>query len=100
MDEDVTDVEEQICLFTEGLSDTVEAVSVWTGDKVTATKPEPWMLRLIPDGVYVLDLGGNYPMVLRPTPYGVDGIQECHEYMHFTIDGRLHAGIFVGRSNG
>lgn len=93
-------MEEQMCLFTEGLPDMVEAVSVWTGSKVEAKKPDPWMLKLVPDGMYVLDLGEGHPMVLRPAPYGVEGIQECHEYMHFTIDGQLYAGIFVGRSNG
>lgn len=92
--------EEQMCLFTEELPDEAEAVSVWTGDRVKAEKPAAWMLQLVPDGVYVLDRGGKYPMVLRPTPYGVDGIQECHEYMHFTIGGQLYAGIFVGRSDG
>ena len=87
---------EQMNLFTM-MMPTVETKATWCYDNtiVEASKPKPWMNRLVPDGEYVVDVGGH-PLVLKPTKLKVDGIAQGHQFYHYLIDGRVYSGIFVG----
>lgn len=86
---------EQLSLFDLCTADDEVATSCWTGTTTAARKAESWMRRLVPDGEYVVDVGG-YDCVLRPVQLGVDGIPQGHEYYHYLIGQKVYAGVFVG----
>ena len=54
------------------------------------------MKRLVPKGEYIV-MVGPYPLMLRPTPVRAEDIEAGHRYYHYTIDGRVYSGIFLGR---
>ena len=85
----------QLSLFDNLLPETATAVSCMDQAEVTATKPEGWMLRLVPDGEYMVKVG-NHPMVLRPTRLKQAMIEKGHEFYHYLIGSRIYSGIFVG----
>ncbi|MCQ4735245.1 hypothetical protein [Anaerotruncus colihominis] len=71
------------------------AVSIGFGQEYPIKRPEPWMIALVPEGTYFVDIGGH-PMVLRPTKIRPGGVPEGHGYYHFQIGAEIYAGIFVG----
>lgn len=71
------------------------ARSCMDGKTAPAQRPEPWMLRLVPAGEYVVDVG-PHPLVLKPVPLREDQIPVGHHYYHYTIGGQVYAGTFVG----
>lgn len=92
---------EQLSLFVEEDDDGLNAICMLRY-MPTTRKAKPvsdWMKKLIPDGKYVVDVGGH-PLILRPTDVKESEIQEGHEFYHYKIDGRIYSGIFVGRENG
>ena len=58
-------VYEQLSLFSLVLPDEATAICLMGRTERTARKPEAWMLGLVPDGEYVVDVG-EHPLVLRP----------------------------------
>ena len=68
----------------------------YDGSTRPAQRPEPWMKRLVPKGEYVV-MVGPYPLMLRPVPVRAEDIEAGHRYYHYTIDGRVYSGIFLGR---
>lgn len=87
---------EQLSLFDLCTAADEAATSCWTGVKTVARKVEGWMKRLVPDGEYVVDVGGH-DCVLRPTKLSAADIPQGHAFYHYQIGGRIYAGIFVGR---
>lgn len=87
---------EQLSLFDLCTVPEEEATSCWNGAKIAARKLEGWMRRLVPDGEYVVDIGGH-DCVLRPTKLSAADIPQGHEFYHYLIGQKLYAGIFVGR---
>lgn len=86
---------EQLSLFDlapEGIA----AECCFDGSTRPAQRPEPWMKRLVPKGEYIV-MVGPYPLMLRPTPVRAEDIEAGHHYYHYTIDGRVYSGIFLGR---
>ena len=87
----------QLSLFDNLLPDAVTAICCMDMMEVKAEKPEGWMLSLVPDGEYTVDVGGH-PLVLRPTRLKAGSVPKGHEYYHYRIGERIYAGMFVGRT--
>ena len=87
---------EQISLFDIIATRPMTAKSCLNGTMLTAQKPEPWMLQLVPKGEYVIP-SDKYPLVLVPTKRKADQIPSGHHYYHYVINGQVYAGTFVGR---
>lgn len=87
---------EQFSIFTMLQPDEFPAVRLLDGVQKMARKPEPWMLGLVPDGEYVIDVG-EHPLVLQPTGLREEEVEPGHHYRHYLIAGRVYSGIFVGR---
>lgn len=89
---------EQLSLFSIALSAPLEADAVSCMDNLSskALPAEPWMKTLVPEGEYSILVAGH-PLVLRPAKIRPESIPKGHEFYHYLIDGRLYAGIFVGR---
>ena len=85
---------EQISLFDIVAEFPVPAKSCFDGKTLAAKRPEPWMLRLVPKGQYVV-YPDKHPLVLVPVKHKVDQIPEGHHYYHYTIKGQVYAGTFV-----
>lgn len=88
---------EQMCLFDICSEPEKTMASCWTGIETVARKMESWMKRLVPDGEYVVDIGGHY-CVLRPTRMSVADIPEGYLYCHYQDGRKVYAGIFVGEA--
>lgn len=89
-------VYEQLSLFSLVLPDETTAICLMGRTESMARKPEAWMLGLVPDGEYVVDVG-EHPLVLRPAGLQEDEVEPSHHYRHYLIGDRVYAGIFVGR---
>ena len=89
-------VYEQLSLFSLVLPDETTAICLMGRTESMARKPEAWMLGLVPDGEYVVDVG-EHPLVLRPAGLREEEIEPGHHYRHYLIGSRVYAGIFVGR---
>lgn len=89
---------DQISLFDPAPGNAVARCCI-DGRTAPARRPEPWMLRLVPHGEYYI-LAGGHTLLLRPTQLREDGIPAGHQYNHYTIDGRVYAGVFVGEEKG
>lgn len=87
---------EQLSIFTMLLPDEAPAICLMDDIQKTARKPESWMLSLVPDGEYVVDVG-EHPLVLRPADVQPNKIRPEYRYYHYLICGKVYAGIFVGR---
>lgn len=85
---------EQMSLFCPREYD--EAICCMDGERTRASVPEGWMKSLVPAGEYVV-MVGVHPLVLRPTKFRPEEIQEGHRYYHYLIGSRVYAGIFVGK---
>ena len=86
---------EQLSLFDITPEGTL-AECCYDGNTRPAQRPEPWMIRLVPKGEYVV-MVGSYPLILRPTTVRAEDIEAGHHYYHYTIGGRVYSGIFLGR---
>lgn len=64
-------------------------------EKKSAEIPSPQMKRLVPDGEYVVYIGGH-PLVLRPTDLKPEEVPEGHRFYHYLVGGRVYSGVFVG----
>lgn len=87
---------EQLSIFTMLLPDEAPAICLMDDIQKMARKPESWMLSLVPDGEYVVDVG-EHPLVLRPADVQPNEIRPEYRYYHYLICGKVYAGIFVGR---
>ena len=87
---------EQLSIFTMLLPDEAPAVCLMDGVQKMARKPESWILGLVSDGEYVVDVG-EHPLVLRPADAKPEDIRPEYRYFHYLIRGKVYAGIFVGR---
>lgn len=87
---------EQLSLFAIDLLDDAPAICLMDGIESTAKKPDDWMLSLVPEGVYVVEVG-KHPLVLRPVDAKPEDIRPEYRYFHYLICGKVYAGIFVGR---
>ena len=86
---------EQLSLF-DLAPEGIVAECCFDGSTRPAQRPEPWMKRLVPKGEYIV-MVGPYPLMLRPVPARAEDIEAGHRYYHYTIDGRVYSGIFLGR---
>lgn len=89
---------EQLSLFDIDIPDDLTAVCCMDMRAAQARKPDAWMKDIVPDCEYVVAVG-IHPLVLRPTRMSVADIPEGHSYYHYQIDGRVYAGVFIGRGN-
>lgn len=87
---------EQLSIFTKPLPDEAPAICLADGIQKTARKPEGWMLSLVQDGEYVVDVG-EHPLVLCPADVQPDEIRPEYRYCYYLICGKVYSGIFVGR---
>lgn len=71
------------------------AVRCADGQEIALEEPEAWMLEIVPRGEHVAFVDGR-PLVLVPVPLWCEQVREGHRYYHYTIGGRVYAGIFVG----
>lgn len=90
---------EQLDLYSliDPMPDAVTA-AVSCFDRITEailTAPNELCRRLVPDGEYVVDVGGH-PLVLRPTKLKESEIPQGHHFYHYRVGERIYAGIFVG----
>ena len=88
-------VYEQLSLFSLVLPDETTAICLMGRTESMARKPEAWMLGLVPDGEYVVDVG-EHRLVLRPAGIREEAIEPGHHYRHYLIGGVVYSGIFVG----
>lgn len=88
---------EQLSLFDLELPDDLTAVCCMDSSTAQARKPDAWMKEIVHEGEYAV-IVGIHPMVLRPTRMSVADIPEGHSYYHYQIDGRVYAGVFIGRA--
>ena len=86
---------EQLSLFTMW-EETPAAFPCGLGEEAPAGRLEPWMLELVPDGEYIINIG-KHAMVLRPAAVKANDIPEGHRYYHYTVGTQVYAGIFVAR---
>ena len=87
---------EQLSFFSMPLQAGRTAICCMDGQRKAATPAESWMMNLVPGGEYAVTVAGH-TLVLKPVPGTPAGIQQGHEYYHYTIGPRLNAGTFVGR---
>lgn len=87
---------EQLSLFSIVPQAARTAICCMDGECKAAAPAESWMADLVPGGEYVISIAGH-TLVLKPVPGTPAGIQQGHEYYHYTIGPRLYAGTFVGR---
>ncbi len=75
----------------------VSATCLWEYDPAVraAERPSPQMKHLVPDGKYVVYVGGH-PLVLRLTGLKPEEVPEGHRFYHYLVGGRVYSGIFVG----
>lgn len=84
---------EQLSLF---IAEGAVAICFEDGKEAPTRTLENWMMALVPDGEYVIDVG-THPLVLRPTATTADKIPVGHRYYHYMIGPQVYSGIFVGR---
>ena len=89
---------EQMSLFELDAHTEITAVGCMDGKSVTARNLENWMIRLVPNGEYVVDVG-KHPLVLQPVKMSADRIPKGHEYYHYLIGKEVYAGVFIGKEN-
>ena len=87
---------EQLSLFSIVPQAGRTAICCMDGERKTATPAKSWMMNLVHGGEYTVNVAGH-TLVLKPVPGTPAGIQQGHEYYHYTIGPRLYAGTFVGR---
>lgn len=87
---------EQLSLFSIVPQAARTAICCMDGECKAAAPAESWMADLVPGGEYEISIAGH-TLVLKPVPGTPAGIQQGHEYYHYTIGPRLYAGTFVGR---
>lgn len=87
---------EQLSLFSIVPQAARTAICCMDGECKAAAPAESWMADLVPGGEYAISIAGH-TLVLKPVPGTPAGIQQGHEYYHYTIGPRLYAGTFVGR---
>lgn len=87
---------DQLCLFDMILPDIVNAVCCMDSSEKIARKVEKWMSKLVADGEYFVNVD-EHPLILRPVDVQPEDIRSGHHYYHYLIDGKVYAGIFVGR---
>lgn len=83
---------EQMSLFRP--CEEAEAICCMDGGRTTASAPDGWMTCLVPNGEYVVMVGAH-PLVLRLVDLRAEEIPEGNRYYHYTIGGRVYAGIFA-----
>lgn len=93
---------EQLSLFSplscsEKPNSSVTVVSCMDGKAAPTVRLEAWMMELVPNGKYAIDIGAPLPMVLRPVRGTARSVPKGHEFYHYMIGQKLYAGIFVGR---
>lgn len=87
---------EQISLFD--IASGTTAISLFDGRKYGATEPTDLMKRLVPRTAYAV-MVGEHPQALVLTTLTPSQVPEGHEFYHYTIDGNVYAGTFVGKES-
>ena len=69
-----------------------EAVCLLTGRRYPAVPADSTARELVPGGTWTI-LAGGHTMVLSPA----QEVLEEQRYRHYSIDGQVYAGTFIGR---
>lgn len=83
----------QFSLFDDLLAKTTAlAINCLSRDSVYVEELEPWMLKLVPDGIFAAQYGGHR-LVLKKKE--TENIPVGYEYCHYLINGAVYVGIYV-----